>query len=110
MYSVNKMPSRSRTVVLAISIICAYIVWGALISLQPPFYPTEAEKKGATPSQVKPLCKNNKYYCSVLFLGKNLIDFLFTFLRPYNSMDSFLELPIWLHFFLLLCSEYKERE
>ena len=46
------MISRTRTVFLAISIVCAYIVWGALISLQPPFYPTEAEKKGATPAQV----------------------------------------------------------
>ena len=31
--------------------IAAYIGWGLLLSLQPPFYPTEAEKKGATPSQ-----------------------------------------------------------
>ncbi len=30
----------------------AYIVWGLLLSLQPPFYPSEAERKGATPSQV----------------------------------------------------------
>jgi len=45
------MISRTRTVFLAISIVCAYVVWGALISLQPPFYPTEAEKKGATPAQ-----------------------------------------------------------
>ena len=29
----------------------AYIGWGLLLSLQPPFYPSEAEKKGATPSQ-----------------------------------------------------------
>ena len=47
------MISRTRTVFLAISIVCAYVVWGALISLQPPFYPTEAEKKGATPAQVE---------------------------------------------------------
>ena len=47
------MPSKTRTVLLAIVIGFAYVVWGALISLQPPFYPTEAEKKGATPSQVK---------------------------------------------------------
>ena len=33
----------------------AYIVWGILISLQPPFYPLEAEKKGAEPHQVKHL-------------------------------------------------------
>ena len=29
----------------------ANIGWGLLISLQPPFYPQEAEKRGATPSQ-----------------------------------------------------------
>ena len=47
------MISRSRTVVLFISIVCAYVVWGALISIPPTFYPTEAEKKGADPAQVK---------------------------------------------------------
>ena len=31
--------------------ILAYIGWGLLLSLQPPFYPLEAELKGATPSQ-----------------------------------------------------------
>ncbi len=30
----------------------AFLDFGFLISLQPTFYPTEAEKKGATPSQV----------------------------------------------------------
>ena len=54
------MISRTRTVFLAISIVCAYVVWGALISLQPPFYPTEAEKKGATPAQVERLCIHEK--------------------------------------------------
>ena len=44
--------SRARTVLLLLVCGTAYIVWGALISLQPPFYPTEAELKGATPSQV----------------------------------------------------------
>ena len=29
----------------------ASVGWGLLISLQPPFYPSEAEKRGATPSQ-----------------------------------------------------------
>ena len=56
------MISRTRTVFLAISIVCAYVVWGALISLQPPFYPTEAEKKGATPAQVGRLCIHEKNY------------------------------------------------
>ena len=31
----------------------AFLFWGLMISLQPPFYPAEATKKGATPSQVK---------------------------------------------------------
>lgn len=30
----------------------AYFVWGLMFSIQPPFYPKEAEAKGATPSQV----------------------------------------------------------
>ena len=29
-----------------------YLTWGLLIALQPPFYPYEAEQKGATPQQV----------------------------------------------------------
>ena len=37
---------------MSISIAAAYFVWGLLVSLQPPFYPQEAEKKGASPSQV----------------------------------------------------------
>ena len=46
------MLTTSRTVFLGISVMCAYFVWGALMSLQASFYPMEAEKKGATPSQV----------------------------------------------------------
>ena len=53
------MISRTRTVFLAISIVCAYIVWGALISLQPPFYPTEAEKKGADAEKHSALERQN---------------------------------------------------
>ena len=48
----QKIP-KAKTIALAIVVGSAYMVWGALISLQPPFYPTEAEKKGATPSQVR---------------------------------------------------------
>lgn len=36
---------------MGISFSIAYIGWGLLLSLQPPFYPLEAEKKGATLSQ-----------------------------------------------------------
>ena len=45
--------SRTHLVLMSISIASAYFVWGLLISLQPPFYPSEAESKGATPSQVR---------------------------------------------------------
>ena len=65
------MISRTRTVFLAISIVCAYIVWGALISLQPPFYPTEAEKKGATPAQV------NDWHISHFIYADKEFDFHF---------------------------------
>ena len=51
------MPSGARALCLAISIACGCIVWGVLISLPPPFYPTEAERKGATASQVIQLIK-----------------------------------------------------
>ena len=44
--------STQKKLILTVLLVIAYIVWGSLISLQPPFYPTEAEKKGATPSQV----------------------------------------------------------
>ena len=45
--------SRTRVVLMSVSVASAYLVWGLLISIQPPFYPEEAEKKGATPSQVR---------------------------------------------------------
>ena len=51
--------TKGRIVIMSINIAAAYLVWGLLVSLQPPFYPQEAEKKGASPSQVifnKPQC------------------------------------------------------
>ena len=44
---------RGRSIVLAIFIGGAYFVWSLMFSIQPPFYPKEAEAKGATPSQVR---------------------------------------------------------
>ena len=44
--------STTKKLLLAGLLVVAYLVWGSLISLLPPFYPSEAEKKGATPSQV----------------------------------------------------------
>ena len=52
--------STKKKLILAVLLVLAYIVWGSLISLQPPFYPTEAEKKGATPSQV---CQTTQHFC-----------------------------------------------
>ena len=47
------MLTKAQTIFLSISIVFAFTIWGVLISLTPPFYPSEAEKKGATPSQVR---------------------------------------------------------
>lgn len=47
------MLSKAQTIFLAISIAFAFTIWGAIVSLPPSFYPSEAEEKGATPSQVK---------------------------------------------------------
>ena len=74
--------SRSRTVLLISICGTAYVVWGALISLQPPFYPTVAESKGATPSQVRGIV--------AYFAITNYISFL-------SSMGLCLELRTWLH-------------
>ena len=46
----NMVETRSKVFIVLLTI--SYIVWGASTSLTPPFYPEEAEKKGATPSQV----------------------------------------------------------
>ncbi|XP_059097668.1 MFS-type transporter SLC18B1-like [Tigriopus californicus] len=45
------MTSKLRLTVLVITVALAYTFWGLLLSLQPAFYPIEAESKGATPSQ-----------------------------------------------------------
>ena len=52
-FIVLTLHSRGRAIVLAIFIGGAYFVWGLMFSIQPPFYPKEAEAKGATPSQVR---------------------------------------------------------
>ena len=47
------MCSKAAATILNIIIMCSTIVWGILISLQLPFFPTEAEKKGAKAAQVR---------------------------------------------------------
>ena len=41
-----------KTITLVILIGGAYLDWGLMFAIQPPFYPKEAEAKGAKPSQV----------------------------------------------------------
>ena len=41
-----------KTVVFFVTIGGAFIIWGLYYALQPPFYPSVAESKGATPAQV----------------------------------------------------------
>ena len=48
-----KMISKKRKVFLYIVVGLSYIEWSILLSLLPPFYPSEAENKGCTSSQVK---------------------------------------------------------
>lgn len=43
--------SKCHYVVLSFNISAVYIALGLLISLQPPFFPSEAEKMGATPAE-----------------------------------------------------------
>jgi len=40
-----------RSFCLKFSICLAFLFWGLMIALQPPFYPSEAEKKGAKPTE-----------------------------------------------------------
>ena len=48
----SPLMTRKRKVVMATMVGIAYVLWGCNISIQPPIYPREAERKGATPSQV----------------------------------------------------------
>ncbi len=47
----NNSPQLKRKKIFKFS--KGYMTWGTLFSVQPPFFPTEAEKKGATPSEVQ---------------------------------------------------------
>ena len=93
-----KMLSKSRTIFLGLSVAAAYVTWGLLISLQPPFYPSEAEKKGATPSQVNTVLGYNEctkpYYLKTDSGNKNHTSILTNYCQ-YFSMDLYLESQIW---------------
>ena len=47
--------STGKTILLSSVLVVAYVSWGALISLIPPFFPSEAEKRGATSTEVSSL-------------------------------------------------------
>ncbi len=43
--------TKRRSIFIAFSVGGAYLGWGLILSIQPSFYPTVAEEKGATPAQ-----------------------------------------------------------
>ena len=47
----DPMISKSRTILLAVTIRCIYFIWGVLPTLLPPFFAIYAESKGATIAQ-----------------------------------------------------------
>ena len=50
--------TRSKSILLAGSIVIVYICWGLAMSLQAPLFPREAERKGATASEVSEIEAN----------------------------------------------------
>ena len=81
------MLSKAQTIFLSISIILAFTIWGALISLAPPFYPSEAEKKGATPSQVWLLIQKMITFTKIIILGRKV--------RRLNNRSDYLSKLVW---------------
>ena len=73
---------------LAAIIGSAFVVWGILLSLQAPLYPSVAEKKGATPSQVR-------NYLTCLYIDHKKPSIF--------SMDLCLALQTWQASFQLNC-------
>ena len=53
--------SKCKAILLVTSLVIAYICWGCAMSLQAPLFPTEAEKKGASASEVS--MQNNANIC-----------------------------------------------
>ena len=53
--------SKCKAILLVTSLVIAYICWGCAMSLQAPLFPTEAEKKGASASEVS--MQNNANVC-----------------------------------------------
>ena len=58
--------SEKKLCIFLLFLAISYIVWGTTCSLTAPFYPGEAENKGATPSQV--IIKDTYEYASLKHL------------------------------------------
>jgi len=110
--------SKFRYVALSFNISAVYIALGLLISLQPPFYPSEAEKKGATPAQygfVFGIANLSLFIFSPIFgrygstigpklcfnvgaVSQGVSGFLFAFLPYIDSVDLFIGISYLLRF------------
>lgn len=110
--------SKCHYVTLSINISAVYIALGLLISLQPPFFPSEAEKMGATPAEygfVFGIANLSLFLFSPIFgkygpkigpkrcfnLGavmQGVSGFLFAFLPYTNSTGMFIGLSYLLRF------------
>ena len=98
------MLSRKQRIFLYIVVGLSYVEWASLLSLLPPFYPSEAENKGCTPSQVQYtiLYLNNQGY-KLIYFSKPLNRFdvkLYLNCYPPSSTVLCLVLPIWQDFYL----------
>ena len=84
--------SAKKKLVLIVLLVIAYLVWGSLISLLPPFYPKKAEAKGARPSQV---WRTNQLADSVSFNLCNIpILFQYGFVFGIAPLAAFVASPL----------------
>ena len=110
--------SKCHYITLCFNISAVYIALGLLISLQPPFFPSEAEKMGATPAEygfVFGIANLSLFIFSPVFgkygprigpktcfnLGavlQGVSGFLFAFLPYLNTTASFIGLSYFLRF------------
>ena len=74
------LPMKSSKVSLVVIMFLYAINVGALMSLQAPFYPLEAQKKGATPAEVKFKRSKVTRYIDLLRLVLIFQDVLFSLL------------------------------
>ena len=75
----SEKKSEKRYCIFLFILAISYTVWGTTFSLTAPFYPGEAENKGATPSQVitKETYENDSLTFNQKLLNSKKIMFLF---------------------------------